>query len=262
MTKIYQVDSFTNKHFKGNPAGVMILNNPLPEKRMQQVAEEMNLSETAFAWPQDNKYIIRYFTPTTEVPLCGHATLAAAHILWEQGFVPTSDHIEFQAPNDLLSISLVDDWITMEFPSYNFSEIPEQEAFKNLTGIKSHKIYSSTYDWKVVLVEDQATVENFKPNFSELVENNFGHLMLTAKGDQEDYVVRCFAPISGINEDPVTGSAQCALTPIWNNLTGKNSFISKQVSKRTGILKTELIDNRVKISGKAITFFEAEIKTS
>ena len=262
MTKIYQVDSFSNEHFKGNPAGVMILNNPLPEERMQQVAEEMNLSETAFVWPQDNKYFIRYFTPTTEVPLCGHATLAAAHILWEQGFVPTSATIEFQAPKDLLSISLHQGWITMEFPTYDFSETSEGGDFENLTGIKVQKLYSSNYDWKVVLVEDQTTVENFKPNFSALVENNFGHLMLTAKGDKEDYVVRCFAPISGINEDPVTGSAQCALTPIWNNLTGKTSFISKQVSKRTGILKTELIDNRIKISGQAITFFEAEIKTS
>ena len=260
--KIYQVDAFTDTPFKGNPAGVMIIDATMTTDRMQHLALEMNLSETAFILPTENGYQIRYFTPTREVPLCGHATLAAAHILYELGLKDQNDSIAFKAKGGDLTINKANDWIVMQFPKYPLNTMDIPATFKQMIGFEPQELYSSIYDWVIAVAADEDAILNAKPNFEAMKQNGLGHLMITAKSvsDQADFVVRCFAPSSGINEDPVTGSAHCALTPLWSKKLGKVSLDAVQVSKRTGRLKLTLIDNTVEIKGKAVTIFEADLK--
>ena len=258
---IYQVDSFTNKAFKGNPAGVMIVSPDFSEDTMLLIAQEMNLSETAFVIPTDNHLRIRYFTPTIEVPLCGHATLASAHILYELGFVKQYESIHFISQFGELSVKQDDGWITMNFPAYNLAETEIPTNFDMLVGFEPIKCWKSDDDWFIALAESEAKIPSATPLFEQLMSNGLGHLMVTAKSEkpERDFVVRCFAPRSGINEDPVTGSAHCALTPLWHQLSGKTELISEQVSKRGGILKLTYLSNRVEISGQAVTIFVAEL---
>lgn len=260
--KIYQVDAFTDTPFTGNPAGVMLIDTTITADRMQHLALEMNLSETAFILPTKNGYQIRYFTPTREVPLCGHATLAAAHILYELGLKNQDDSIAFKAKGGDLTINKADDWIVMQFPKYPLNTMDTPATFKQTIGFEPQELYSSIYDWVIAVAADENAILNAKPNFEAMKRNGLGHLMITAKSasDQADFVVRCFAPSSGINEDPVTGSAHCALTPLWSKKLGKPSLDSLQISKRTGRLKLTLIDDKVEIKGKAVTIFEADLK--
>jgi PhzF family phenazine biosynthesis protein len=259
---IFQIDSFTDEPFKGNPAGVMILGYEMDKDLMQNIASEMNLSETAFIFPKKEYFEIRYFTPTKEVQLCGHATLASAHILYEQGLVKPTDRIFFKAAGGDLFITKDSDWLVMNFPKYTLNQITLPKSFSDIIGFEPVEAYSSDYDWKIAVAATEAEILNAIPNFEKMMENGFGHLMITSASKREDidFVVRCFAPISGINEDPVTGSAHCALTPLWCLKTGKSEMNSLQVSKRTGKLKVKLNNNRVEIKGKAVTIFEANLK--
>ncbi len=258
---IYQVDSFTNKPFKGNPAGVMILDKAIGKKLMQNIAKEMNLSETAFVLKNKDFFRIRFFTPTTEIDLCGHATLASAHILYESNVVQENTEIIFKANKNKLFVNKQKDWIKMKLPRFYIKEYKIPKSFKNLVGFDPKEMYLSNYNFKVAYTENEEDVFNAKPNFEELSNNDLGELIITApsKNKNTDFVVRCFAPDSGINEDPVTGSAHCALAPLWNKLTGKKQFNSLQVSERTGRLKVVLNKNNVEISGQAITIFKADI---
>ena len=259
---IYQIDAFTNEPFKGNPAGVMIIDEKVNEGWMQNMAMEMNLSETAFIIPQNNGFEIRYFTPTKEVPICGHATLASAHILYELGIKNAHETIHFKAKGAELSISKEMDWLVMNFPAYPLTKINTPTEFKELIGFRPIEMYSSLYDWKIAIAQTENEIFQADPNFDQMNRLNLGHLMITSKSNSKeaDFVVRCFAPVSGINEDPVTGSAHCALTPLWAEKLGKTEMDSLQVSKRTGKLKVKLIRDRVEIKGKAITIFKAELK--
>ncbi len=258
---IYQVDSFTTTIFKGNPAGVQFVDKEVDELRMQQIAMEMNLSETAFVTPNGNSYDIRFFTPTTEISLCGHATLASAHLMYELGMVYENDIIYFNAKGGNLIVSKGTDGIIMEFPKYDVKKIETPDLFASIISFEPVEVYASG-GWIVAVAANETIIKNVKPAFDKMTKNGLGKLLITANSNQKDvdYVVRCFAPASGINEDPVTGSAQCALVPIWNLKTGKTSFTAIQLSERTGILKLELVNDIVKIKGEAITVFKANLK--
>jgi PhzF family phenazine biosynthesis protein len=229
---------------------------------MQNIAMEMNLSETAFIFPRENDFQIRYFTPTTEVPLCGHATLASSHIIYELGLEALDETIKFKAKGADLTVRRENEWIIMDFPKYPIQKTDIHKDFERLVGFNPIEMYSSIYDWIIAVAETEREIQNSKPDFELIKKTGLGHLMITSKSDskQADFVVRCFAPIAGINEDPVTGSAHCALTPLWAEKLGKTELDSLQLSKRTGHLKVKLNGDRVEIKGKALTIFEATIK--
>ena len=261
-SKIYQVDAFTDEPFKGNPAGVMIVDESITDEWMQNMAAEMNLSETAFIIPTGTDFRIRYFTPTNEVPLCGHATLASAHIIYETGLRKENETIRFKASGGELSIKKDADLIVMNFPTYPITRIGVPNGFKEIIGFEPIETFSSIYNWIIAIAGTEDEIRRTEPIVERMIINGLGHLMITAKSDsdEKDFVVRCFAPALGINEDPVTGSAHCALTPLWAEKLGKTEMDSFQLSKRTGKLKVKLVSDRVEIKGKAVTIFEAELK--
>ena len=256
---IYQVDAFTTSPFKGNPAGVCILDKEADTGWMQNVAMEMNLSETTFVVPKDDHYNIRYFTPVAEMKLCGHATLSAAHIMYETGIVPEDKIIKFLSKAGELIIRKKEGWITMDFPVYTLKKIDITSDFEKLTGVKPQELYETGLGWTLALTDSEQEVLNMKPDFTGLKNSPFGDLIVTAISDDRayDFCVRCFAPVVGIDEDPVTGSAHCALAPFWSAKTGKSEFMSHQISRREGILKISMKGNRVEISGQAVTIFKA-----
>ena len=263
MKTIYQVDAFTEKPFKGNPAGVMLCDSPLSPELMQNIAMEMNLSETAFIVPDKNGFQIRYFTPTEEVPLCGHATLASAHIIYELGLKKPNETIFLKATGADLTVNMDNGFLAMNFPRYPLKKIDTPAAFKEIVGFEPIETYASSYEWIVAVAASETDIERAKPDFEKMVVSGLVHLMITAKSNsyQADFVLRCFAPIAGINEDPVTGSAHCALTPLWSEKLNKLEMDSLQISRRTGKLKVKMAENdRVEIRGKAITVFEAKMK--
>ncbi len=259
---IYQVDAFTDKAFKGNPAGVMILDDLPSEAFMQSMAGEMNLSETAFVAPNSDGFDIRFFTPTVEIPLCGHATLASAHIIYQLGIKSTDELIQFKAKGGNLEISKAGNDIVMTFPQYSLSKMDVPNAFKNIVGFEPIAFYKSDDNWVVAIAEHQDDIENCNPDFAALTSHGLGHLIVTSEGKHQDvdFVVRCFVPQSGINEDPVTGSAHCALTPLWSSRLGRTQMTSHQISERGGVLEVAMQDYNVQIKGKAITVFVAELK--
>jgi PhzF family phenazine biosynthesis protein len=261
MQTIYQVDSFTAIPFKGNPAGVMIVDKHFPAEKMQQLAAEMNLSESAFIIPDGKEYKIRYFTPNREVPLCGHATLASGHIIYELGLKKAEEPIVFKAEGGELTLTKQGDWIAMNFPAYPLTQMDIPSDFKALVGFEPLEMHSSIYDWVIAVASSELDILHAQPDLERIKSNGLGHLMITAKGEQpdRDFVLRVFAPLAGINEDPVTGSAHCALTPLWHQKTGKTEFNSYQLSQRTGRLKVKLLNDRVEIKGQAITIFQAEL---
>lgn len=258
---IYQVDAFTTEAFKGNPAGVCILDQEADAVWMQNVAMEMNLSETAFIVPEKNFFSIRFFTPEAEMKLCGHATLSASHILYETEKVKNTEEIKFLSKAGELIINKKDDWIKMNFPLYPLEKMQSNPEFENVTGMVAQELYTAGFGWTLALMKNETEVRNMKPDFSAMKNSVFGDLIVTALSDDPafDFCVRCFAPAVGINEDPVTGSAHCALVPFWSEKTGKKDFNSHQVSKREGILKVSLKGDRVEISGQAKTIFKAEL---
>jgi len=258
---IYQVDAFTTQPFKGNPAGVCILDHEPDAVWMQNVALEMNLSETAYVFPGKDIRFIRFYTPETEMKLCGHATLSASHILFETGLVKSKDEIRFSSKAGELIIKKNGDWITMNFPVYPVEKMEMTLEFKRVTGAEAQELYTAGFGWTLALMNNEAEVRNINPHFSLMKSSVFGDLIVTAPSSDPayDFCVRCFAPGVGIDEDPVTGSAHCALTPFWSERTGKNDLNSHQISKREGILKVSLKGDRVEISGQAKTIFKAEL---
>ncbi len=262
IQSIFQVDAFTEEPFTGNPAGVVVVSGDITTERMQQLAMEMNLSETAFIFPQHgNLFNIHYFTPAKEVDLCGHATLASTHILYETGRVDPGSQIEFKAKGADLTVSKSGSWLGMNFPRYPLTKRAAHPDFKSLVGFDPVELYDSSYNWVVAVANSESEVRNAEPAFNALTAAGLGHLMITAPASTPgyDFVLRCFAPWAGIDEDPVTGSAHCALTPFWAEKLSKTRLTSLQVSKRTGTLKTELSGDRVIIKGQAVTVFKIEL---
>jgi PhzF family phenazine biosynthesis protein len=258
---IYQVDAFTDKPFKGNPAGVCILEKEPEESWMRNIAMEMNLSETAFIFPLENGLNIRFFTPSAEVKLCGHATLSSAHIIFETGIKKSGEELILISKAGELRVRKDGDLITMNFPLYDVKSIKNSPDFKKITGAEALELYSAGFKWTLALLKDESTVRSLIPDFAALKNSVYNDLIVTAPSDDPgfDFCVRCFAPGVGINEDPVTGSAHCALVPFWSARTGKSKFVSHQVSAREGILYVGIVGNRVEISGKAVTVMKAEL---
>lgn len=262
MKKIYQVDAFTKQLFGGNPAAVMIVDSMPAEEYMQNLAMEMNLSETAFVVPQKDSFRIRYFTPKAEIPVAGHPTLASAHILYEIGLVPPSEEIIFEANVASLKVKNENGLIVMNFPAFPIEEIETPPEFEGIVGFRPVELYQSSYNWKIAVADSAASIINASPEFSKMGNLGLGHLIITAESNSgnEDFVCRCFAPDLGVNEDPVTGSAHCALTPLWATKLDKAEMRSKQLSERTGELMVKLVGDRVEIKGTAVTVFEAVLK--
>lgn len=258
---IYQVDAFTTEPFKGNPAGVCLLDFEPAVTWMQNIAMEMNLSETAFVFPGKDCREIRFYTPEAEIQLCGHATLSASHILYESGIIKSDEQIRLSSKAGELLIRKKDYWIIMNFPVYNLEKMAITPEFEKVTGSRAMELYRAGYGWTLALLNSENAVRNMTPDFSLMKNSEFGDLIATATSADPgyDFCVRCFAPAVGINEDPVTGSAHCALAPFWKMKTGKTDFISHQVSKRTGVLRVSLKGERVEISGQAKTIFKADL---
>jgi PhzF family phenazine biosynthesis protein len=259
---IYQIDAFTGSVFRGNPAGVCIMDREPNEKWMQNIAMEMNLSETAFVFPAgNNERRIRFFTPMAEVPLCGHATLAASHIMYETGLAGKGEKIVLLSASGELYISEDNGWITMNFPADKLKRIEVTSEFSSVAGFTPSELYETGKFWTLAVLKDEEELRNVNPDYASLKNSRFGDLIVTAPSAHSsyDYCSRCFAPAVGINEDPVTGSSQCALAPYWTERLSKGNLICHQVSEREGILKVLLKGDRVDISGQAVTVFTAEL---
>lgn len=256
---LYQVDAFTEVVFKGNPASVCIMNEWLDDNAMQQIAFENNQAETAFIVKEDHEYHIRWFTPTIEVDLCGHATVASAFVLFNL-LKAEQNKIVFTSKSGKLHVKKEHDgMITLDFPSdppKETNEIPT--AIFDGLGIKPTGVLKGKFDY-MVEVENESIVNALKPDFNLLSTIPSRGVLVTAKGNQVDFVSRCFFPQSGINEDSVTGSAHCLLVPYWNNKTGKSTFMATQNSKRGGKLICKLEGNRVLMSGNAKLYMKGEI---
>ena len=260
MAVIYQVDAFSDVLFKGNPAGVMLLKTEfLEEELMQNIVNELNVSEVAFVIPNGNHFDIRFFTPKAEVPLCGHATLSAAHLLYELGQVSKSDSIVFQAPKDQLEISFTADGYQMKFPEYSLDKIAITNYSKALN-LQVNKAFEVTNGSTMLVLESEEELANFKPDARLLQSLGLGQSIFTAVSNttERDIVCRCFVPNLGILEDPVTGSAHCALGVYWAEILGKTILKSEQISERTGQLKLEMKNESVYILGEGKTAFKAE----
>ncbi|NLY90938.1 MAG: PhzF family phenazine biosynthesis protein [Firmicutes bacterium] len=256
--KIYQVDAFTEKPFKGNPAAVCVLDSTPTEKWMQDVANEMNLAETAFLIPKKDGYTLRWFTPKAEVDLCGHATLASAHILWEKGYLRQDQEAVFYTKSGLLSAKINEGWIQLNFPA-----TPEEESeapAELLEALNINPIYigKNIFDY-LIEVESEKVVKDIAPDFTKLMKVSMRGVIVTAKAKEYDFVSRFFAPAVGVLEDPVTGSAHCCLGPYWKKRLGKDEFNAYQLSERGGRLKVQVAGERVLISGKAVTVMEGSL---
>ena len=258
---LFQLDTFTDSAFRGNSAGVFLSKDSIAEEKMQQIAMEMNLSETAFVTPQNEEFRIRYFTPKTEVDLCGHATLATAHILYEKGIVPNENEITFQANKSSLIIQKKGDWIQMNFPVYSISSHPIHKNFKSIFGFEPLEMHESEDNWLIAIAKDEREILECKPKIHQMLKNGIGRIMITAesKSKNRDFLVRCFVPDVGIDEDPVTGSAHCALGPLWSKKLGKLELISYQCSTRGGTIRIKMQENRILLSGKSVIIFEAKL---
>jgi PhzF family phenazine biosynthesis protein len=257
--KIYQIDTFTDKLFAGNPAAVCILSEWLSDPVMQSIANENNLAETAFVVPKGNDFEIRWFTPTTEVDLCGHATLASAFVLFHLLHHPDAV-IQFYSPRSgWLSVRRNEEMLYLDFPTDTWEPIAGKEhVIEACIGVKAMEVYKGKTDY-IAVIASESEVVNLQPNLAEIAKLDARGLIVTAKGDQVDFVSRFFAPQSGIDEDPVTGSAHTSLSPIWAKKLGKNNFVAKQLSKRGGHLVCEFNNERCLIGGKAKLYLTGEI---
>lgn len=257
---IYQADAFTGELFGGNPAAICPLQEWLSDELMQKIALENNLSETAFLVKDGNDYHIRWFTPGTEVKLCGHATLAAAHILFTL-LGQTGNTIIFHSKSGPLKVTKLDSGkLMLDFPANIPEAIKEVPAgiFEGL-GIATAPVFKTSFDYMVVL-PSQKIIEGLQPDFKTLAQVPCRGVITTAKGDEADFVSRCFYPQSGIDEDPVTGSAHTIMVPYWAKELNKTSMKAIQLSKRRGYLDCELAGDRVLMSGTAVTYLKGEIE--
>ena len=253
--RVFQVDSFTDELFKGNPAGVCMFVDNESDRWMQDMAAEMNLSETAFLKKVEDGYELRWFTPTDEVDLCGHATLASAHVLWETGELDVAQEATFFTRSGVLKAAKMGDWIKLDFPSEEAEPIsPPQEL---VDGLNVRLIYvgQNRMDY-LVEIESETVLRNLRPDKEMLSKLTNRGVIVTCKSDSDkfDFVSRFFAPAIGIDEDPVTGSAHSCLGPYWKKKLSKDNFIAYQASARGGVLQLHVAD-RIYISGQAKTVF-------
>ncbi len=281
---IIQVDAFTNKPFAGNPAAVCILNEPRDDVWMQHVAQEMNLAETAFLLKQEDDYNLRWFTPAVEVDLCGHATLASAHVLWETGALQVGEQARFHTKSGLLTAEKQGDWIELNFPATPEQIATEPDHLLEALGVPATYIGKNQFDY-LVEVDSEDVVRNLRPNISLLAQIPARGIIVTSRansssrafgkieldnmiqgnvdfkrdGEEYDFVSRFFGPQVGVDEDPVTGSAHCTLTPYWSKKLDKQEMVGYQASARGGIVRVRLDGDRVRLSGQAVTVLRGEL---
>lgn len=261
---LFQVDSFTDRFFAGNPAGVCILSEPQTDSWMTALAREMNLSETAFFWPDSPGYRLRWFTPKVEVTLCGHATLAAAHILWEQGLARRDQKLTFKTLSGILTASMEgDSWIALDFPANLVVPVETPSMLLKALGMGEAAFVGRYRNSYLVEAVNEAEVRKILPNYDALLQVDMRSVAVTAKASSPpfDFVSRYFAPAVGVNEDPVTGSAHCALATYWASRLGKTEMLAYQASARGGVMRVRLQGERVILIGQAVTVFEGRLRT-
>jgi PhzF family phenazine biosynthesis protein len=258
--QIYQVDAFTSKPFSGNPAAVCLLTEPKSDDWMQNVAREMNLSETAFLRRQEDGFDLRWFTPTVEVALCGHATLASAHILWESGVLAPGAAARFHTRSGRLGAQRAGDWIEMDFPATPDQPISPPSGLSQALGVELDYAGRNEFDY-LVEVSSEEVLRDLAPDFERLKQHTDRGVIVTSRAASPDYdfVSRFFAPAAGIDEDPVTGSAHCTLGPFWSRRLGKDNFTAYQASSRGGVVRVRVSGERVFLGGQAVTLFRGEL---
>lgn len=264
---IAQVDAFADRPFAGNPAAVCVLPGPVADAWMQDVAAEMNLAETAFLLPEaGGGYNLRWFTPAVEVDLCGHATLASAHVLWETGRLGPAEVARFSTRSgELTATPGADGWITLDFPAQPIADAPVGmvEAAAGALGLGISDFVAARTGGADLLVEvaSEAVVRRVRPDFGRLGAVEARGVIVTARSDRPefDFVSRFFGPRVGVDEDPVTGSAHCALGPYWAAKLGKSKLVGSQASRRGGVVRVELVGHRALLGGRAVTVLRGEL---
>lgn len=255
---MFQVDAFSDQLFGGNPAAVCILDHWLPEPLMQSIAAENNLAETAFIVAEATGYSIRWFTPTIEVDLCGHATLASAHVVFDHLGYHDNEIIFHSWRSGVLKVKKQHNLLSLDFPADEFTQITTPKLLQDALGIEPMATFKGKTDYMAVL-PSEGDVVRLRPDFSLLGTLEARGVIVTAMGDTVDFVSRFFAPQSGIDEDPVTGSAHTTLIPYWAQELDKDKLTAMQLSSRKGHLWCRLMGDRVEISGHAVTYMQAEI---
>jgi predicted PhzF superfamily epimerase YddE/YHI9 len=257
---VFTVDSFTAQRFVGNPAGVCILREAREADWMLNVAREMRHSETAFVLTHDNGFDIRWFTPEAEVALCGHATLATAHILWEQAYVTPGQDIRFASRSGPLTAQQSGGWIELDFPALPSRKATAPQGLWEAFGAKMQLVGRSRDDF-LVLADSERAVRELEPDFAKLRALQTRGVIVTAEAEMPgfDFVSRFFAPGVGIDEDPVTGSAHCCLGPFWQTRLKKSEFVAYQASARGGVVRVRVAGDRVVLGGQAVTVLKGEL---
>lgn len=262
--KFYQVDAFAEQAYSGNPAAICFPERAYTEDEMIQIAMEMNLSETAFLWKNDTgeaHYKLRWFTPEMEVELCGHATLASAHVLWEEGLVDKEASIYFETLSGQLIAKQNDGWIELDFPKGTL--LPSEGDAALLKAFEASPINIMADDIAyVVEFDSEEYIRNYEPDLALLKQAKREEIIVTSRSIDAtyDFVSRFFGPAIGVDEDPATGSAHCYLAPYWAEQLGRNTLVGLQVSKRSGVLKCHVSGDRVLIQGKATTILEGRFR--
>ena len=263
--RVLQIDAFTDRPFAGNPAAVCLLEGPAEPEWMQNVAREMNLSETAFLYSRQNAFSLRWFTPAVEVELCGHATLASAHALWEEGVLDPVESALFDTLSGRLAATRRGDGIEMDFPAeYAQACEPPPGLLDSLGGVTPVAVARNRFDI-LIEVADEATVRSLRPDFQRLGSVPVRGVVVTARAGNElvasgvDFVSRFFAPAVGVDEDPVTGSAHCCLGPWWAERLGTDDLLGRQVSDRGGTVGVRVRADRVLLAGRAVTVLKGEL---
>ena len=255
-----QVDAFTDRPFAGNPAAVCLLDDERDSQWMQAVAAEMNLSETAFVRPQEVGFELRWFTPAVEVDLCGHATLAAAHVLWSEDIVHSDDIVPFHTRSGVLQCARHGELIEMDFPATVAEPMQADDGLAEALGVGPSWVGGSKYD-RLVLVESAKELRAMQPDFARLRAVPVRGVIVTCASDDQrfDFLSRFFGPAVGVDEDPVTGSAHCCLGPFWSERLGKTKMTAYQASDRGGVVHIRVADERVYLAGNAVTVLRGEL---
>ncbi len=259
--KCWQVDAFTDRPFRGNPAAVCWLEHDAPDDWMQAVAAEMNLAETAFVQRREEGFSLRWFTPAVEVDLCGHATLATAHALWTAGIAESSEPLRFHTRSGVLTCTRAGEFTEMDFPALPASAASPHDGLLAAMGVKAPQFVGRTRFDYILLVGSPDEVRSLRPNFRKLAEVPTRGVIVTARSDDPrfDFISRFFAPAVGIDEDPVCGSAHCCLTHFWAERLAKHELMAYQASVRSGVLRLRLDGGRVILGGQAVTVWEGEL---
>jgi PhzF family phenazine biosynthesis protein len=257
---IFQIDAFTDRAFRGNPAAVCILTRNRDSTWMQDVAREMNLSETAFLKKRKSGFSLRWFTPAVEVELCGHATLASAHALWESGYIDPKDQARFNTKSGLLTAIRKGNWIEMNFPAEPATSASAPRGLSMALGVSFRYTGKNRFDY-LVEIDSEKTLRGIAPDFALLKTIPARGVIVTSpsRSKEYDFVSRFFAPRVGVNEDPVTGSAHCCLAPYWANRLGMGEMVGYQASARGGIVRVRAEGDRVHISGQAVTVLQGKL---